>query len=251
MSGENIKGIFYESKAIEAGTMATKRVSSQAHDIHYYCKNNSKGEVELFYLKPTGKPTSIVMDTISMEDFKSRFKDCSNHKCDLKPKTDEDKKKDKATDKVNQGEKHLEKKEYYAAAFEFGQAVKMDDRNLKAHLGKGKAHMSLGEVDKAKESFEKLSEIDTLYDQENKHLFNEYGIELRKGQMYDLAIDNYKKAIEIDPEDEALYFNIARAYHEMGEVEQAKKSLEKALSLKPDFNEAKLLYNAISRKPAQ
>ncbi|MGK7345089.1 MAG: tetratricopeptide repeat protein [Candidatus Nitrospinota bacterium M3_3B_026] len=248
MAADTVKGVYYESKAIEAGTMATKRVSAQAHDIHYYCKSNPKGEVDLYYLKPDGTPTAIVMDTISMEEFSARFKDCSMHTCSLKPKTEDDKKKEKAENKVNEGERHLNKKEYYAAAFEFGQAVKMDGKNLKAHLGKGKAHLSLGEVDKARESFEKLSEIDSLYDKENKHLFNEYGIELRKGHMYDMAIENYDKAVSIDPDDEALYFNMGRAYHEKGDDAKAKKSLEKALSLKPDFKEARMLYDAIARK---
>lgn len=248
MSDDKIKGIYYESKPIEAGTMATKRVSAQAHDIHYFCKSNDKGEVDLYYLKPSGDPTSIVMDTIDREEFDKRFRDCSTHDCGMKPKTEDDAKKEKVEEKVSLGQKHLDKKEFYAAAFEFGQAVKMDDKNLKAHLGKGKAHLSLGETEKAKESFEKLSEIDTLYDEENKHLFNEYGIELRRGKMYELAIENYNKAISIDPNDEALYFNIGRAYHEMGDIEQAKKSLEKALSLKSDFSEAKLLYNALAKK---
>ncbi|MBI4827884.1 MAG: tetratricopeptide repeat protein [Nitrospinae bacterium] len=215
----DVAGIFYERKKIEAGTMATKRVHSQPHDLHYYCKSNTKGEVELFYLKPTGEPTKMLMDTIDRADFDTRFQDCSTHKCELKAVSPQDAAKEKAAAKVS----------------------------LEANLGKGKAHMSLGEVDKAREAFETMSKLDNLYDKENKHIFNEYGIELRRAQLYDLAIDNYNKALEIDPNDEALYFNIARALNESGNTQAAVENLQKALKLKPDFAEAKMLYGAVTK----
>jgi len=245
---DQIKGIYYESKAMEVGTMATKRVHEAEHDLHYYCKSNSKGGVTLYFLKADGAPTAIEAETIEREEFDRRFRDCSTHDCQLKPRSVEDKRKEAAEAKVSVGQCHLEKKEYHAAAFEFGHASKLDGKNLQAHLGKGKAHMGLGEVDQAKESFQKMSQIDTLYDLENKHIFNEYGIELRRGEMYDLAIENYQKAISIDPEDEALYFNIARAYKESDREAEAVKNLEKALSLKPDFREARMLRDAIVKK---
>ena len=84
-----------------------------------------------------------------------------------------------------------------------------------------------------------------VYEKDNKHIFNEYGIELRRGELYDLAIENYKKAISIDDKDEALYFNIARAYQESGQIEEAVKSLEKAILINPDFKEAKAFQGAL------
>lgn len=251
MSEEKIDGIYYETKKIEAGTMATRRVSNEEQTIHYYSKSNDSGEIDLFLVKPDGSTTAIVLESIEPEEFHKRFKDCSTHKCEFQPRTEEDIVKEKAEKSALIGEQHMEQKEFNAAAYEFGQAVKVDETNLKAHLGKGKAHMELGDVDQAKESFEKLSEIDSLYDEENKHIFNEYGIELRKGKMYDLAIENYQKALSIDKDDEALYFNIARAYHGKGEVEGATENLKKALEINPDFQEAKLLYNVLSKETAK
>ncbi len=248
MSEPEIKGIFFEKKQISAGTMGTSRVSNDSHELHYYLKSNPKGEVDVFYLKPDGNPTSIVMDTITMDEFKTRFIDCSTHKCEFQPKSEKEAQEEKASERVSIAEQHLDKKEYHAAAFEFGQAIKVDEKNLKAHLGKGKAHMELGQVDEAKESFKKLSEIDSLYEKENKHVFNEYGIELRKSEMYDMAIENYQKAIAIDPEDEALYFNVGRAYNEKGNTKEAVANLNKALSLQGDFKEAKALLAAITKE---
>jgi tetratricopeptide (TPR) repeat protein len=251
MESETIKGVYYESKRIEAGTMGTRRTHDAAHDLHYYAKTNAKGEVDLFYLKPDSSPTAMIAETIKMDEFKARFKDCASHQCDLKPKTEVDIKKEASVKKTAIGKMHLDKQEFNAAAFEFGQAIKVDGENLDAHLGKGKAHIGLGEVDKARETFAKMSAIDSLYDKENKHLFNEYGIELRKGKMYDMAIDNYKKAIEIDADDEALYFNLARAYQESGNLDFAVGNLKKALAMKPEFNEATLLLNALTKVGAK
>ena len=55
--------------------------------------------------------------------------------------------------------------------------------------------------------------------------------------MYDEAINNYKKAIEMDPNDEIVYYNMARAYFEKGDAGSAIKSLESAIKIKPDFKE--------------
>lgn len=248
MAEDQIKGIYYESKKIEAGTMATKRTHDTTHDLHYFCKSTPKGEVALYFLRPTGEATSMIMDTITRETFDLKFKDCSTHKCEFKPMSEEEKKNEAAEAKVSLGQHHMDQKEYNAAAFEFGQAIKHDKKNLKAHLGKGKAHLSLGDMEEAKKSFAAMSEIDDLYEKDNKHIFNEYGIELRRGELYDLAIENYEKAISIDNEDEALYFNIARAYQESGQMGEAIKNLDKALVIDPDFREAKALKGALKKK---
>ena len=41
----------------------------------------------------------------------------------------------------------------------------------------------------------------------------------------------------MDPNDEVLYYNMARAYFEKGEADSAIKSLESAIKIKPDFKE--------------
>ena len=60
------------------------------------------------------------------------------------------------------------------------------------------------------------------------------------------AVMNYRKAISIDPEDEILYFNLARACFEKGERQEAAVHLAAALRLKKDFAEAKEFLAVIS-----
>jgi tetratricopeptide (TPR) repeat protein len=227
------------------GAGGTTKKDSNAHALHYYAKEKSDGDVELFFLKPDGTHTNFVAETISSGQFSERFGDCSQHDCLFKKKTAEQKKAEKIAVQVTVAQEHLDKKEYNSATFEFGQVLKEDEKNLNAHLGKGKAHMALGETDKAKEHFDAMSENAELFDDQNKHIFNELGIELRKSEMFDDAVRNYEKALEIDSNDEAIYFNMARAYNEWGKKDDAVLNVKKALELKPDFKEATALQKEI------
>lgn len=237
-TSEKIGGIYYERKVLQMGTAGTHKVSNDFHDLHYFAKDNAKGEVDICYLKPDGTPSAIVAESIAREAFAVRFKDCGTHECDLRKKTPEEKKAEIVDAKVRKGEEHLEKKEFNSATFEFGQALKADDKRLDAHLGKGQAHLALGEVDKAKEHFEKMAAIDGLYGEDNKHTLNELGITLRRSGMFEEAIRNYQKASLMDPADEALHFNMGRAYKEWGKTAEAREAVQKALAIKPDFQEA-------------
>ncbi|MFQ5431551.1 MAG: tetratricopeptide repeat protein [Nitrospinota bacterium] len=233
-----IEGIYYEQKAMETGTMGTRQTSAETHALHYWLKENENGDVDIYYLKPDSTPTAIVVETIAKDDFEKRFKDCSTHACEFKKKTPEEKKAEAAEKKIQLGEKHLAKNEFNAATFEFGQALKVDNQNLNAHFGKGKAHIALGETDKAKEHFNKMAHNKELYTEEHKHIFNELGITLRRNGMYEEAVSNYKKALDIDTNDEALYYNMARAYKEWGKSPEALTNIQKAIQLNPGFAEA-------------
>jgi len=228
------------------GTAGTAKNDDSSHALHYYAKENSSADIELFFLKPDGSHTNFVAETISNDKFSERFGNCSEHDCIFKKKTAQQKKAEKIAKQVAVAQDHLDKKEFNSATFEFGKVLKEDEKNLDAHLGKGKAHMALGETDKAKEHFDAMAENEELFDHQNKHIFNELGIELRKSSMFDDAVRNYTKAIEIDPKDEAIYFNMARAYNDGGKKDKAMQSIKKALELKPDFKEAVALQREIS-----
>lgn len=146
---------------------------------------------------------------------------------------------------IQSGDQHFEKREFFSAEYEYDRALFIDQNNLRANLGKGRTLFARGEKEAAKKIFVRLSHLDALYDQENKHLFNEFGIELRKKGMYQEAISNYLKAISIDPEDEVLYYNLGRAYYEEGRFEDAMAQLKKALSLKPEFDDAREFLSEI------
>ena len=72
-------------------------------------------------------------------------------------------------------------------------------------------------------------------------LYNRMAIALRKQGKHQDAINIYVKALGVAPKDEGLYYNLARALFESGQKDKAIKSLARALSLDPDFAEAKEL----------
>ena len=98
---------------------------------------------------------------------------------------------------VRQGEIHLEKKEFHSAEYEFQNALKIDENNVNASFGLGKSYSGQGKIEEAKEVFSQLGENEELYKEKNKHTFNELGIMLRKEEMYEDAVKNYRRAISL------------------------------------------------------
>lgn len=95
---------------------------------------------------------------------------------------------------------------------------------------------------------DKLLNVDPDFREEQRHKFNEYGINLRKGEQFNDAIRYYSKALEVNEDDENLHFNIARAYHGVGKIEQCRKHLNRALQLHPEMREAKSFLKALDRE---
>jgi tetratricopeptide (TPR) repeat protein len=147
---------------------------------------------------------------------------------------------------VELGEDHYENRQFFGAEREFNKALALNEKDLKANLGKGKSLYARGEKKEAKEIFDQLSQMDDLYEKENKHIFNEFGIELRRRNLYDEAVANYIKAIAIDSGDPVLYYNLGRVYYEKKDREESIEQLTKALTLKEDFQEAREFLNTLT-----
>lgn len=75
--------------------------------------------------------------------------------------------------------------------------------------------------------------------------YNDNGINYCTTGDVTRAISEYKKALFISPDDEHLYYNIARAFIEMGDKRAAEVSINMALKLNPQFYEGLKLQNYI------
>lgn len=71
------------------------------------------------------------------------------------------------------------------------------------------------------------------------HTYNRLGIALRHQGKWKEAVEEYKKAMEIDPEDAVLFFNIAKAFLDGDKKEKAQQNFKKALEMDPELEEAK------------
>lgn len=77
--------------------------------------------------------------------------------------------------------------------------------------------------------------------------YNDNGINLRATGELDKAIQEYKKALFISPDDEHLFYNMARTYIENSNQAKALESIRLALVLNPNFKEGLKLQNYINR----
>jgi tetratricopeptide (TPR) repeat protein len=59
------------------------------------------------------------------------------------------------------------------------------------------------------------------------------------------SVKAYQKAMMVHPEDENIYFNLARAQLELDRTNDARESLQRAIALNPGFAPAKDLLRAI------
>jgi len=73
---------------------------------------------------------------------------------------------------------------------------------------------------------------------EHRNRFNNFGVSLRKDGHLNESINFFSKALELEKNDENIYFNMARAYYDKGDFENCTRVLEQALSLNPEFKEA-------------
>jgi tetratricopeptide (TPR) repeat protein len=236
-SRPKINGIFSEETTITLGTGHTKKTQLVKNYCH--AEEGQDDTVQVSYLGNDGHPTGIVI-TMPCEEFLNKY----TFEPDFKVRTRQERDTDKH---IAMAEKHRSRKEFNSAEWEYHTALKIDPDSIRANFGVGTLYMEMGQADKARDIFKKLSQIEAIFEEENKHIFNEFGIQLRKASMADEALANYLKAIEISPQDENLYFNVARLYYDSKDWENAMRWIEKSLSINEYFHEARQFEGVIRR----
>ena len=89
----------------------------------------------LEYLRLDGASTGMEAEWLSAADFEKRFSKTVAKEPEEK-KSSEEEERDKL---VRLGEIHMEKKEFPRAAYEFKNALNVDDKSVKASLGLGQS----------------------------------------------------------------------------------------------------------------
>ncbi len=234
---KKIQGVFSEETTITLGTGHTQKTQR----VKNYCMAEQLDEetVQISFLGNEGQPTGIVVK-VPYDEFLTKY----TFEPEFKIKTKEEREHDKH---LSRAEKHRARNESFSAEMEYTSALKIDPESIKANFGIGTLYMEMGQKDKAKSVFQKLSHIDAIFEEDNKHIFNEFGIELRKARMAEEALSNYLKAFEISPHDENLCFKIARVYYDARDLEYADLWIQRSIATNPSFREAKLFASLINR----
>jgi tetratricopeptide (TPR) repeat protein len=135
----------------------------------------------------------------------------------------------------------------YSAEFEYGKALSIDEDNVRANFGLGLTYMERGDTTRADDIFQRLVNLEAAFNEEHKHLFNEFGINLRKNGLLEQAVEYYERALAMAPQDENLHYNMARAYFEQGEAEACLKHVARCLEMNPAHEQALALRDYVRR----
>ncbi|WP_034632423.1 tetratricopeptide repeat protein [Maridesulfovibrio bastinii] len=240
---EKIKGIFSSQTVQKIGTGTTVRRTISK--MYWQAEELDSGAIEIQALNTSYIPAGPKKE-ISKEEFLSKYSpEPEFYVSTVYPKMQE------LNSTIQRGEKARQAGATYSAEFEFQKAIGVDADNVKANFGLGLTYMERGETHKANDIFERLVKLDAAFKQEHKHLFNEFGINLRKTGMQDQAIDYYNRALEMSSRDENLHYNMARAYYEKGELKSCIEHLEKALEINPEHEEAQKFLDYAKKMQSQ
>lgn len=157
----------------------------------------------------------------------------------------------RARESVDAADAHRAQGEFMSAEFEYKNALRVDEEHIRATFGLGLTYLDRGELDNARLVCRRIITLEAAFNAEHKHLFNEFGIKMRKHKMYDQGLRYYFKAYRLSKSDEHLLYNIARTYYERNKLKLARKFLDMAQAVCSDFPEAAALQRAIDKKEEQ
>ena len=89
---------------------------------------------------------------------------------------------------------------------------------------------------------------ETLIREQRAHL-NAFGIQSRKTNLLNEALDYYHKSLQLSPDNENLLFNVARVYFDLNDINNSIECLNKALAINPDFPQAKKFLAFLKKFP--
>ncbi|MHC1700351.1 MAG: tetratricopeptide repeat protein [Humidesulfovibrio sp.] len=240
-----IHGVFSQAKVsmIGAGTTARKTETVT----YFYAQEREDGVLEVQALGDQvvfGPVTEL-----SLDEFLENY--LPEPQKSLERAQGEEQRQGKLHKALARGDKFYQQGKTYSAEFEYGKALVLDEDSVRANFGIGLCYIARGEQDKAREVLGRLVRLEAAFQDEHKHLFNEFGIALRKAGMHAEALAYYARALELSPDDENLHYNMARAFYDLGDAQTALQRLTHCLSLNPEHAEARRFMDFLKRaKPA-
>ncbi|ACS80989.1 tetratricopeptide repeat protein [Maridesulfovibrio salexigens] len=235
-----IKGTFSTKLIQEIGTGTTKRKVIQS--FLYFAEEKDNGEVGLRVLNENDVPSGEEQIISKEELLESFTPEVELYTSTVFP----------AIQKLNKtlakADRQRQEGNTFTAEMEYGKALNIDEDNIRANFGIGLCYLDRNEADKATDVFSRLIELNAAFELEHKHLFNDFGISLRKNKMFDEAVNFYSRALGLTDDDENLYFNIARCLYEKGDRKGALKNAEKCLGINPKSAPAMKLKKYLKKK---
>ena len=222
---QRIRGVFSSQEIRKVGTGTTTRKTVQK--VFWFVDQDESGTINIQPLNTNYIPTGS-KKIVSMEDLLQKYApEPEFYVQAVFPRMQQ------MEDSIQRGDTHRERNETFSAEHEYNAALNLDEENVRANFGIGLTYLSRGETDKAENIFERLVNLEAAFHEEHKHLFNDFGINLRKNKMYAQSVDYYRRALELSTADENLHINIARALMEEKDYAGCTTHLLESLRLAP------------------
>jgi tetratricopeptide (TPR) repeat protein len=222
---QGIEGVFSNQEVRRVGTGTTTRKTIQKS--YWYAVEQEDGSIEMQPLNLNYIPSGP-KKRVSKDDFLETFApEPEFYVTNVFPKIRE------VNKTIARADRYRKNKEFFSAEMEYGNALRVDEDNIRANFGLGITYLERGENKKAEDILGRLVKLEGAFEDEHKHLFNDFGINLRKNGLFDQSIAYYERALELTTHDENLYYNVARAYLEKKDPGKALEYLLKGLDLNP------------------
>lgn len=222
---QRLRGVFSSQEVRKVGTGTTIRKTVQK--VFWFIDQEEEGTINIQPLNTNYVPTGAKRP-ITMEELLQKYSpEPEFYVQSVFPQMQ------RLEESIQKGDTHRDKNETFSAEHEYEGALKLDENNVKANFGIGLTYLSRGETDKAENIFERLVNLEAAFEEEHKHLFNDFGISLRKNKMFSQSVDYYRRALELTKADENLHINIARALMEEKDFAGCTTHLLEALQLDP------------------
>ncbi|MFK4766134.1 tetratricopeptide repeat protein [Desulfobaculum sp. SPO524] len=174
---------------------------------------------------------------------------------------------DEAQKYYDMGCDYLLRQKYGKAIIAFNKAIKINDLYAEAYQGLAEAYRGKGDDRRFQKYLQRAAEVHAQFDrmEEAKSVFitilkhdvrapnpyNTLGVRLRRNGDYPGAVHAYQRALELTPEDENVHYNLSKAFHYMGEMDEAKREIAEALNCNSEFPEALKFYDELYGTPWQ
>lgn len=234
-----IEGVFSIERMAKIGTGTTARRVKQT--ALYYAREIEDGIIELQGLNnkhvPSGPAEQVTKDELLADylPMPQLFKEVVGNVRMVQKS-------------VARGDKFRKRGENFTAEYEYANALNLDEQNVRANFGIGLCLLARDEEEKARKVFDRIISLDTAFSDDHKHLFNEYGIALRKKNLFGQAVDYYKRALELAPDDENLWYNLARAQYERQDWPKCAEAAARCLDIDPLHLEGRKMMDYLTRK---
>lgn len=139
-----------------------------------------------------------------------------------------------SNDKISKELDSISEKKFLFYEKLYTEGIKAKPEDLSAYVNLGVLYSGYGKLDEAEKTFRSILDRDEYNAAAINDLGNVYFI---KGE-YARAAEYYEKAARLDPFDENLFLNTARAYVKMGKKEEARIFTERAVKINPEVKSA-------------